>query len=184
VTSELDKLRLKLDPTKTKKRKRCARRLTDEQISLIRLMRSGGELVKDIASVVGTSEVTVRYYSTHGAKEVLTAKSHRNATERYRAHNLTTSIGGKLVRIGGLQKRPHPGYCELCSKTQKMFLYHHWDDDNPSLGLWVCHRCHNVIEVVDMEGSEEFIAIRSKYIKLKESIQELNNDYFNKPHGA
>lgn len=87
-----------------------------------------------------------------------------------RKHNLGTN--GKVYH--GLNKRPYPenGRCELCdgknSIKKKILVYHHWDDNNMNLGVWVCFFCHGIVESIDNIDDIEFII--KKYITLKEKI--------------
>jgi hypothetical protein len=77
---------------------------------------------------------------------------------------------GKILY--GLDKRDYPqkDVCELCgvahpNKNGKGCLfYHHWDDNNPSIGLWTCFHCHYVAEAVDEGNAEELV---SKYLLFK-----------------
>ena len=50
----------------------------------------------------------------------------------------------------GLSKRLYPGHCELCGKSVNSYLhYHHWDDNEPSIGMWLCAQCHRYAEGFD-----------------------------------
>lgn len=80
--------------------------------------------------------------------------------EYLRRHVIITT-GGVMLR--GLNKRPYPGACEVCDCEDKKLEYHHWDPDNPSLGIWACSQCHKCAEGVDK-------GLHEKYVKLKEKI--------------
>lgn len=101
------------------------------------------------------------YYQRH--KERIKTKLRRT--------RLTTR-GGKVIR--GLSKRPYPKGCEWCllfaSTPPKpvRLVYHHWDDKLPSLGLWLCHRCHHIAELMDKPQAPE---IMSHYRRLKLDIE-------------
>lgn len=59
-------------------------------------------------------------------------------------------VRGKSTKVN---KRPYSETCELCGGTNKRRLdYHHWDDDNPSNGLWLCRRCHFFVEMFEQKG--------------------------------
>ena len=65
-----------------------------------------------------------------------------------------------------VRKRPRPNdICELCGKESLKLEYHHWDDDNPELGIWVCYRCHRTVEGADK-------GLVQKYFELKQLIEE------------
>ena len=83
--------------------------------------------------------------------------------EHRRKHYLKTS-DGKIHR--NLNKRSYPGECEICGKEQAMSLkYHHWDDNNLSMGLWLCWPCHKFAHLLD-----EW-TLASKYLQLKTFLE-------------
>lgn len=53
----------------------------------------------------------------------------------------------------GERKRPYSAICEICGRqwidNTKRFDYHHWDNELPSMGLYLCARCHAFAEGVD-----------------------------------
>lgn len=69
----------------------------------------------------------------------------------------------------GLSKRPNLGHCELCDYKTHL-VYHHWDDNNRSKGIWVCqtNKCHNLAEVVDRLDNGSLLP--DKYINLKQGL--------------
>ncbi len=77
---------------------------------------------------------------------------------------------GYAIRV---DKRPYPltACCELCGESGRLLGYHHWDDNNPKLGLWLCPHCHI------LAGKTEKGITSDKYLKLKEEIgsQELRS---------
>jgi len=84
-----------------------------------------------------------------------------------RHQHLNTIINGKPERILRLNKREWTGYCELCGKEVKKYLhYHHWDDENLNIGLWLCIYCHRFAERVD-KGIKV-----SDYERLKEMVEK------------
>ncbi len=60
-----------------------------------------------------------------------------------------TSRNGKTVYLNAPYKRSKPDKCELCNRTTKYLGYHHWNDSNPSVGLWLCAHCHIFAEHVE-----------------------------------
>lgn len=70
-------------------------------------------------------------------------------------------------RIRGLNKRSRPDDCELCNEDHRMLYYHHWDDNNYNIGLWLCHRCHYKVEWIE-NGFKDFA---NKYHSLKKSVE-------------
>lgn len=97
------------------------------------------------------------------------AKWHKKNDHKYtparkrwqRKHILQT--GGRKIRV---LKRDYPEdeCCELCGKEGRRLCYHHWDDTNLSLGMWICCRCHQIAHGIE----DGYI---SKYIELKEEIE-------------
>ena len=83
--------------------------------------------------------------------------------------------------IAGIIKRDYPedGYCEICHKNNKRLAYHHWSEDFPSWGIWMCAGCHvgcNFLEKLDLS---------EKYWKLRKKIElEYNPDVSNAPRNV
>ncbi len=77
----------------------------------------------------------------------------------------------RLTRLGtskgifhGLIKRPYPkqNNCELCKREIKRLVYHHWDDNNLNLGVWVCDYCHKFTERFDSGFSEKYVLLKRR----------------------
>ena len=81
-----------------------------------------------------------------------------------------SKLGSGEKHLTGLQKRPHPGACELCQAQDKRLSYQHWDDGDPSLGMWLCGRCFKIAQGVEAQVREE--AIVSAYLALKGKLSE------------
>ena len=63
--------------------------------------------------------------------------------------NNKLNLNGKRVLV---RKRPFQGKCELCGKViegKEQPHWHHWNDDQPELGIWVDARCHRLCEAID-----------------------------------
>ncbi len=69
-------------------------------------------------------------------------KHNESSKEWARRHN----VGGKANQ--NIRKRPYPKSCELCHDVRHLD-YHHWNDSNVSLGVWVCLDCHRPAEFID-----------------------------------
>jgi len=77
--------------------------------------------------------------------------------------------GGRYFRK--LNKRNWTGYCELCGRSNiKQLSYHHWDDKNPSKGIWICNSCHMMVTAYE-NGKFAYL---QKYLRLK---RFLNRQY-------
>ncbi len=91
----------------------------------------------------------------------------REITEYNRLHVIHTGHDSAHRNwITGLQKRPYPdkAVCEICGRESKKLSYHHWDDKNPSLGIWICYGCHQGCNFV------EKIFWVNRYIELKQTL--------------
>jgi rubrerythrin len=84
----------------------------------------------------------------------------------HRRHSLTTDG----ITYYGLSKRPHPKFCEVCGNPYiKRLGYHHWDDNDKNKGVWVCRKCHYIIEQVDNRRGKSIIPL---YLKVKAQIEQ------------
>lgn len=88
-------------------------------------------------------------------------------TNYSRHETLNFPVNGKNFRTVGLTKRPHPGECELCGEIGRL-AYHHWNDNNLSMGIWLCFVCHRGAEFSDQKGVDTIL----KYQTLKRYIEE------------
>lgn len=86
----------------------------------------------------------------------------------YREHWLKTTEG----KIRCVKKRHYTGYCELCGKENTRIGYHHWDDENPSKGLWVCMTCHWLCEATDKKQ----LYVIQRYLKFKKALNRVTAD--------
>lgn len=100
-------------------------------------------------------------------------KSRRWRTEnRERFNELVRNyMRQHLIRVKGkwmsITKRQCPEKCEICKRKRAYRLgYHHWDDNNPSKGLWLCIRCHRIAEALDHPEK-----VVNKYLALKQEIE-------------
>lgn len=88
------------------------------------------------------------------------------------AHLMTTE-----KHYAGLHKRPFPldAMCEICGKKLKQYCYHHWDDNNLSLGVWVCGACDYLSEGIDeIDKNPQKVDI---YRRLKKEVEEVEKAY-------
>ena len=95
---------------------------------------------------------------------------------RLRRLNLVcTVVDGKHTYLK-VKKRPRPEVCEICGglpssgNRRKVLDWHHWNSDDPRLGIWVCFYCHRFCEAVEKRGlgSGSF----DKYLELKKKVKE------------
>jgi hypothetical protein len=92
----------------------------------------------------------------------------KKASRECARRSYLTTDGG--ISYHSLSKRPHTGFCEVCgNKKLKHLDYHHWDDLDRSKGIWVCHKCHPIIEQVDNRRGKSIIPL---YLKVKAQIEQ------------
>jgi len=116
-----------------------------------------------------------KYYQAHREHCIEAHKkwsqTHREQRRDYhRTHVLgTTHANGNKVHVSGLNKRPYTNYCEICGilKIEKLH-YHHWNKEKLSLGIWVCFKCHGLVEAIDRHG-DNLQKMIDRYLKLKET---------------
>ena len=69
-------------------------------------------------------------------------RSRRYKRQYVRMHYVERS-DGTLIR---LDKKPYLGICELCGdRYETNMVYHHWNDESPDDGMWICRRCHRFV---------------------------------------
>jgi len=66
--------------------------------------------------------------------------------------------------VGDKRSYPPNGQCELCGEKRRL-VYHHWDNDNFKLGLWLCPHCHILAEKTEKGITSE------KYLQLKAEVE-------------
>ena len=101
------------------------------------------------------------------------AKWKKESRQNYGSSFLWTKLNrlklsnGKTIRV---KKRPWTGYCELCGRNCKIprqrTSWHHWDENHPEKGIWVCGKCHWAAEVF-----ESMMLLLPKYIEIKQKIE-------------
>lgn len=116
-------------------------------------------------------EYSKEYYLKNRAKMIerstrywIENKDKVNERNRKHARKTTLNTNGKIHR--GLQKRDYTDVCEVCGSNAKLLQYHHWDDNNLNIGIWVCVQCHKLVEFVE----NDTILLVDKYLKLKTEL--------------
>jgi len=108
-----------------------------------------------------------KYKKEHRARATELDRARRvEHPEDYRAYNKeyarknTMRVNGAYVRA---HKRPYPPdeCCELCRK-QRQLVYHHWDDELPELGMWICRGCHFKAEDAERGWPIKYLALKKK----------------------
>lgn len=89
-------------------------------------------------------------------------KCNNDAFTAWRRANIirSTNKDGSILNIR-CKKRRYTNVCEMCGKECNT-AYHHWDDTQPELGLYVCGLCHKVIHAIQELPSFEAIWLEKK----------------------
>lgn len=153
-------------------------KLSNEKIRLMQEAFKSGTSMNEIAGNLGVTVETVHYNLDLDYREYRRAIKKKSLEKWRKCHpnydrdyHRRTSIGvirpdGTRGYLRNLSKRPYTGICELCGRLaqgKSKLSYHHWDDGNPSLGLWLCLRCHTVAEALD-----NIPDLTASYLALKE----------------
>ena len=122
-------------------------------------MRKAGLTYKEIGEAFGLSKQ--RIYQIETGK-VTSGESAKRAKKKWHRQNILM-INGKSVRV---RKRKRPNdTCEICGRVVNRLDYHHWDNNRPELGIWVCRSCHRGCGFSDK-------GLHNKYIELREYIDK------------
>lgn len=63
-----------------------------------------------------------------------------------------------------LKDRPDkPDKCPICGDGAGILYWHHWDDEHPSIGIWVCPHCNIIVELEDRGLVERYKELKSKF---------------------
>lgn len=131
------------------------------------------EVVGICGAIIPASETVVAAHRDRSylSKRLWVKRPH----EQVRAGQRHTKLGSSGRYWTGLNKRTYPnGICELCSIKVDRMHYHHWDDDNPSLGLWLCPNCHRYAEGMDQVLNDP--SMLDQYANLKATVSRIYHE--------
>ena len=104
----------------------------------------------------------------------------KNCRRNWMRERVIYSLDGQHRQIFcGLHKRLYPldGCCEICNEKAIHLGYHHWDDQNPSKGLWMCGSCHWLCNYTDRLEKWNYKQNLEKYLFLRRIMdQGLDNN--------
>lgn len=125
------------------------------------------------------------YYEEHKEKALAYGKVYREehkdelriVKRDWNRKNILT-VSNKHIRV---LKRDYPndGACELCDRVIRRLGYHHWDDEVPKFGLWLCETCHNAAEVFERGLIDRYVQLKDKVSRevcirdMPDSVKEL-----------
>lgn len=123
------------------------------------------------------SEVKKKYYQSSHHKENVARwqrehpERRKEQQEKYmdnggRERRKQRRLSGKVLPNGEI-KRPFLGYCEVCGRSliDRQKDYHHWVEDMPAMGIWLCITCHSMAECVDAN-------LQNNYLNRKAEIEK------------
>ena len=116
---------------------------------------------------------TKELYDKYG-REYRRAHGYDDYLRKWRALKMMQVQNGKKVWIPIPYRRSKPEKCEVCSKVTRRLLYHHWNNNDLSKGLWVCDQCHRIAEGV--EAVSRHVDTMKSYLDMK-SIAEQDFQY-------
>lgn len=111
----------------------------------------------------------LKYYEDHKEERITYSKQHR------RLHRVCGK--GNNPQIYGVNKPLYPidERCEYCHRVSfKSLHWHHWSDDVPEDGFWVCQGCHRHIEFLFRHATD-----KTKFINDFKSQFPLNRKVLN-----
>jgi|GEM_PF-3272506 len=124
-----------------------------------------------------SKDMSNMYYKTHKEQSSQYHKEYYQNNreiikERIREYQMTNGlyvdIEGKQIFISGVRReRPSDGLCEMCRK-RKFEDYHHWDNTNIKLAMWLCSKCHPIAEIAERFKRHK-VQVRH-YLSLKKII--------------
>lgn len=142
-----------------------AKRKTD--VATILALRRQGLTVKEVAAHLEVCYQTIYLYLNNQGRlrQYETTRrwqeEHPQGARDYRRQHSAFTKDRKMVY--GITRRPRPETCELCRRNSRRLHYHHWNDEEIEVGLWLCTACHRLAEVVDKGAIEDV----DKYLELK-----------------
>lgn len=92
---------------------------------------------------------------------------------RNKARTRLRMLNGRTLPDGEC-KRPPTENCEVCGQAfgSRHIAYHHWDDEMPAMGMWLCRRCHVIAEGVDNNLHQAYIS-KKVQVEKEYAIEQL-----------
>jgi hypothetical protein len=107
-----------------------------------------GLTYKEIGDIYNVSNVTAYYWLCGG--------------KRYTGVNRNAEYNTKKT-----------SRCQVCHRHPRKGMYlqhHHWDHNNPEIGIWLCDDCHKMAKLID-----KFPDAVDRYKELKIIIYDMTN---------
>lgn len=90
---------------------------------------------------------------------------YKHKKERLDKDRIQTLTLGDGRTITGLNKRPYPNHCEVCTREGLRLSYHHWDDNDYNTGIWVCLPCHRMAECIDKGLDSVYLSVKANILR-------------------
>jgi len=143
--------------------------LTQEEVDKILELYKKDPCTSRVARALGITKMTVRNHTQPDWK----IKHRKGIVARNRSYKVHARDNEGKHKNFYTVKRPRPYTCELCEgllKDQgndKRIYWHHWDDIDPSKGIWVCFRCHRFCEAIEhgltVEHFNRYLGLRKEF---------------------
>jgi len=102
--------------------------------------------------------IQAKFRQTERGKE-----KQREDGRKYHQRHAVKLKNRERIFISNKRQNPRGRNCELCGREQNL-NYHHWTDEHPEWGMWLCKSCHISVETFDR-------GYLDNYPELKEMIQ-------------
>ncbi len=143
------------------------KRLPELVKSSIFELKDEGLSIAEISRMLNLHYMTV-HYQLRPSYRLKVVESTKRWLERhphyvrdvYRRRRGVTKDGRVVF---GLNRKPRSEVCELCRRNSRRLHFHHWDDSDLNIGLWLCVPCDRLGEALD----KGVVEIADEYAELK-----------------
>lgn len=91
-------------------------------------------------------------------------REHRNEYMRGWHRRRTVLLKNKSeVLVGNKPVYPATGECTLCGGIHRLY-YHHWSDEHPEWGIWLCLLCHTLAEKTDKDLDKKYRELKNQFV--------------------
>ena len=133
------------------------KKVGQETIDQIHSLRALGQSYREITSQLSISTTTVRRHVDPGFVQ----RKYKGEKKRRRSQ-VYTIVNGKRGRYTVNNRRPRPEACELCGSVSRRLAWHHWNENNLELGMWLCGRCHPGVHLIDDGLGEKYSQLKAQ----------------------
>lgn len=151
------------------------RKYSDLEPRILELRRMGNTYDK-IASILRISHASALRYCNPNHREIERERAKqrkqtpewRDKRRQYTRENLLRTVKvDRKTRRAVVRKRPYLGVCELHNEAAQPLAWHHWDDQHPEYGMWLCETCHRFVGGLEKGLGEDHVR---KYLEMKRKL--------------